>query len=40
MSGEKSLLKPRILRAPEFKAGEWLNTERPLTMLGCAGEPY
>ncbi len=37
MPTETSLLKPRILRAPEFKAGEWLNTERPLTMAGLRG---
>ena len=37
MSGEKTLLNPRILRAPEFKAGEWLNSERPLTMAGLRG---
>ena len=37
MSGEKSLLQTRILRAPEFKAGEWLNSERPLTMAGLRG---
>ena len=40
MSGEKSLLQPRILRAPEFKPGEWLNSERPLTMAGLRVEPY
>ena len=34
MSGEKSLLHPRILHAPEFKPGEWLNSEHPLTMAG------
>lgn len=33
----ETLLKPRLVRAPEFAPGEWLNTERPLTMLGLRG---
>jgi thiol-disulfide isomerase/thioredoxin len=37
MSGEKTLLKPRVLRAPEFKPGDWLNSDRPLTMAGLRG---
>ncbi len=37
MSNDKTLLKPRVLRAPEFKPGEWLNSDRPLTMTGLRG---
>lgn len=37
MPNDKNLLKARILRAPEFKSGEWLNSERPLTMAGLRG---
>lgn len=37
MSSDKTPLKPRVLRAPEFKPGEWLNSDRPLTMAGLRG---
>lgn len=32
------ILKPRIVRAPEFGTGEWLNVEHPLTMAGLRGK--
>ncbi|MBZ0279349.1 MAG: redoxin domain-containing protein [Anaerolineae bacterium] len=34
---QETLLKPRVVRAPEFAPGEWLNTERPLTVAGLRG---
>lgn len=37
MSGEKNLLQARILHAPEFKPGEWLNSQCPLTLAGLRG---
>ena len=32
------LLEQRIVRAPEFGAGAWLNTENPLTLAGLRGQ--
>ncbi len=37
MSSENPILQRRVLRAPEFAAGEWLNTDRPLSMAGLRG---
>jgi len=34
---QETLLKPRLVRAPEFAPGEWLNAERPLTLGGLRG---
>lgn len=34
----EGILKPRMVRAPEFGAGEWLNVEHPLTMAGLRGQ--
>lgn len=37
MAGERNFLQQRNLHAPEFAAGEWLNSERPLMMRGLRG---
>jgi thiol-disulfide isomerase/thioredoxin len=34
---EADLLKTRMVRAPEFAPGDWLNSEHPLTMAGLRG---
>ncbi len=34
----EGILKTRMIRAPEFGAGEWLNVEHPLTMTGLRGQ--
>ncbi|MCA0458984.1 MAG: redoxin domain-containing protein [Chloroflexi bacterium] len=37
MPNENTRLQRRVLRAPEFVPGDWLNTERPLSMAGLRG---
>lgn len=34
----QNILTQRMVRAPEFGRGEWLNTERPLSMAGLRGQ--